>query len=739
MTPMFSPNVRLIWFREVRDQLRDRRTVFMIAVLPLLLYPLLGMSFLRMTQFMQQQPTRICIVGAAGLSGEPALFAQGRFAAEFCLENEAKLLQLTFRDSVPEPHEHEAFREIARGEIRRDGYDAVVLFPADFSARLAELPSVAVAPAKTSVQGQGQGVHLPPVPQPEILFDQASDASRIAADRVERVLSRWREAVVRRLLESRGVSPVVLKPFETVRTDVSEEIGRRAAVWSRILPFVLVVWALTGAFYPAIDLCAGEKERGTLETLLCSPATRSEIVGGKLLTVMTFSVATAYLNLFSLGATGVFILRQIEAVAETGMQLDLGAPPLSAVVWLLLAAWPVSALFSALALAVAAFAHSAKEGQYYLMPLLLISLPLMTLPLLPSARLDLGTSLIPVSGLVLWLRQLIEAQYSDALRYAAQVVAVTAGCCWLATRWAVRQFQTESVLFREGERVGLGLWLQHLIRDRGETPSAAEGLLCGLLILLATFFAGLRPIRLGVWNDFVRMVASTQLGLVAGPALIMTVFLARSPRQTLLLNVPRAWTIPAAFLLAVAVHPLVVLLAQGITATYPLSEDMLQRLEALTQVAQRAEIWQLLLVVALIPAICEELSFRGFILSGLRNLGSPWAAVAVSSLLFGITHGLLQQSLSAVAVGLVIGYVALQTNSLLPGAIFHLTHNALSVLAGRITPHGIEQHPWLDWVLYPTGGQAVPYGYRWPVLLVAGIVSLGLLWGFRNGRGQGRG
>lgn len=733
---MFWPNVRLIWFREVRDQLRDGRTVFMIAVLPLLLYPLLGMLFLRMTQFMQQQPTRIWVVGAAGLSGEPALFAQGRLAAEFCPEDEAKLLQLTFRDSLPEPHDHEAFREIARGEIRRDGYDAVVLFPADFAARLAELPSVAVAPAKTGVQGRG--VDLPPVPQPEILFDQASDASRIAADRVERVLSRWREAVVRRLLESRGVSPAVVKPFETVRTDVSEEIGRRAAVWSRILPFVLVVWALTGAFYPAIDLCAGEKERGTLETLLCSPATRSEIVGGKLLTVMSFSVATAYLNLFSLGATGVFILRQIGAVAETGMQLNLGPPPLSAIVWLLLAAWPVSALFSALSLAVAAFAHSAKEGQYYLMPLLLISLPLMTLPLLPSARLDLGTSLIPVSGLVLWLRQLIEAQYSDALRYAAPVVAVTAGCCWLATRWAVRQFQTESVLFREGERVGLRLWLQHLIRDRGETPSVAEGLLCGLLILLATFFAGLRPIRLEVWNDFVRMVASTQLGLVAGPALIMTVFLARSPRQTLLLNVPRVWTLPAAFVLAVAMHPLVLLLAQGITATYPLSEDMLQRLEALTQVAQRAEIWQLLLVVALTPAICEELAFRGFILSGLRHLGSPWAAVTVSSLLFGITHGLLQQSLSAVAVGLVIGYVALQTNSLLPGIIFHLTHNALSVLAGRITPQGIEQHPWLDWVLYPTGGQAVPYAYHWPVLFVAGTVSLVLLWGLRYSRDHGR-
>jgi len=373
------------------------------------------------------------------------------------------------------------------------------------------------------------------------------------------------------------------------------------------------------------------------------------------------------------------------------------------------------------------------------MPLMLVSLPLVTLPLLPSARLDLGTSLVPVTGLVLWLRQLIEGQYGDALRYAAPVVAVTAGCCWLATRWAVRQFQTESVLFREGERVGLRLWLRHMIRDRGETPSVAEALLCGLLILLVTFFAGLRPVRLAVWNDFVRIVATTQLGLVAGPALIMTVFLVRSPRQTLLLTVPRVWTMPAAFLLAVALHPLVLLLAQGIAATYPLTEDTLRRLADLTQVAQRAEIWQLLLVVALTPAICEELAFRGFILSGLRHLGSRWAAVAISSLLFGVTHGLLQQSLSAVAVGFVIGYVALQTNSLLPGAIFHFTHNALSLLAGRITPDLVEQHPWLDWVFYTTGSQVVPCTYRWPVLIAGGIVSLILLRGLKNANGRCRG
>ena len=85
-------------------------------------------------------------------------------------------------------------------------------------------------------------------------------------------------------------------------------------MWSKILPVMLLLWAMTGAFYPAVDLCAGEKERGTLETLLSSPAERSEIVLGKLLTVMLFSMATAVLNLLSMGVTGWLILAAVAGV-----------------------------------------------------------------------------------------------------------------------------------------------------------------------------------------------------------------------------------------------------------------------------------------------------------------------------------------------------------------------------------------------------------------------------------------
>ena len=202
---------------------------------------------------------------------------------------------------------------------------------------------------------------------------------------------------------------------------------RKAAVWSKILPFVLLIWALTGAFYPAVDLCAGEKERGTLETLLSSPAERSEIVLGKLLTVMLFSMATAMLNLVSMGVTG----RSCSARCRTWARRRRWPSRLAAV-----ALVPVSALFSALCLALAAFARSTKEGQYYLMPLVLVTMPLTILPMAPGVELNLGNSLIPITGVVLLLRSMLEGNYWRHCLILPLVVAVTLACCLLAIRWA---------------------------------------------------------------------------------------------------------------------------------------------------------------------------------------------------------------------------------------------------------------------------------------------------------------
>jgi sodium transport system permease protein len=715
-------NVKLIYLRELRDQLRDRRTLFTIAILPLLLYPLLGMSVFQVQQFLKEHPSRVRIVGAENLPSQPPLLARDQFSGEAATADQQRLLVL---EVMPTAHGDEtkapaALQTEAEQDIAAGKCDAVVVFPVDFAVRLAQFRRLHAGNEPSAIAST--------IPEPLIFLDTASEKSKVARDRVDVVLRNWREKVVAANLRESDVPLAAARPFEVASRDVAGQARARGAIWSKILPFVLMVWALTGAFYPAIDLCAGEKERGTLETLLSSPALRSEIVWGKLLTVMTFSIATALLNLVSMCGTGTFIITQLEKMGPAAMKLELGPPPLLSLVWLVLALVPIAALFSALSLAVAAFARSSKEGQYYLMPLLMISLPLMMLPMLPTTELDLGFALIPISGLMLLLRSLIEGQYWEAIRYAIPVIGVTAACCLLAIRWAVDQFNNESVLFRESERLDLGLWLRHLVRDRLDTPTAGEAILCGVLLLVIRFFSNfVIPVPKG-WEQFALTTLVLQIALIATPALLMAIMLTRRPLATLSLGRPTFLrTVPAAGLLAICLHPAMTWLGAGIGYLYPIQPAVADQLEGFTKIIGEQPLWQVLLLIALTPAICEELAFRGFILSGLRHMGHKWGAIVLASVFFGLAHGLLQQSLLTCAVGIIIGYVVVKTGSLWPGMLYHFCHNGLSMIHTRLTPDVLDQHSYLR-ALFAPGAEHGQLMYSLPTTIVMGVLGLAVLW-----------
>jgi sodium transport system permease protein len=598
-------------------------------------------------------------------------------------------------------------------------FDAAVSFPADFAQRLTEYRQALRKLAKQIPANRPKDPEaMPPLPKPQIIYTTANERSQIAFARLSMVLENWAEEVGKTTLAAGGVPESAIRPFSVDTNDVAAATAYHgAAIWSKILPVLLLVWAMTGAFYPAVDLCAGEKERGTLETLLSSPAERSEIVLGKLLTIMLFSGLTSALNIVSVGITGCMLFGRFQQFS--------GPPPL-AVLWLAIALVPVAALFSALCLALAAFARSTKEGQYYLMPLLLVTLPLAIMPMAPGVELNLGNSLIPITGIVLLLKTVLEGSYLLAMQYLPVVLAVTLTACWLAVRWAVDQFNSESVLFRESERFDVMLWLRHLARDRQPTPTVAGAVFCGVLILMLKFFMSTALPKEDGFGYIVQVMLVTQLAVIATPAMLMAIMLTSSPPQTLLLKRPRLLTLPAAVALAVAVHPLMITMSWVIQKLYPVPEELKHALDGLQSMFATADRWQLLLIFALLPAVCEELAFRGFILSGFRHLGHKWRAIAFSALFFGIAHGFLQQSISACLLGVVLGYLAVQSGSILPGILFHVTHNTLAMVTGWITPEMLERWPAMHLVVRSAGGESGPV-YHWPVYVVGGLVAVSLL------------
>ncbi|MEO9591354.1 type II CAAX endopeptidase family protein, partial [Rhodopirellula bahusiensis] len=174
------------------------------------------------------------------------------------------------------------------------------------------------------------------------------------------------------------------------------------------------------------------------------------------------------------------------------------------------------------------------------------------------------------------------------------------------------------------------------------------------------------------------------LGLILGPTLLMSIMLTTSLRTSLRLSLPSWRTWPVIGVLCVMLHPLYIQLAGWISTMYPLSDQAVEAMLPFTQQIASAPWTSVILLMAFVPAICEEITFRGFIFGGLVRGGHPLRAVLVTALMFGISHGVLQQSISATFMGLLLGWIALRTGSVLPGIAIHFCNNAMSVSLQRV-------------------------------------------------------
>jgi sodium transport system permease protein len=692
------PIVLVIFRREVRDQLRDRRTLFMIFVLPILLYPMLGIGVLKFTEAFEQKPRTVVLVGRENLPEEPPLLdrTNDRFSPGL-FDTEAEATRLVVRVEPAEGRWLDP--EFRRQVIRTNQADAVVTVPPDFRRRVERKEDFPL----------------------EIDYDSADEKSQITYLRLKEVLSRWKEGIVNRRLKQDRLPPSYTEPFKIHAVDVATAAEAGGTVWAKLFPFLLVMMSLTGAFYPAVDLCAGEKERGTMETLLISPASRAEIVVGKFLTVMLASVMTAMLNLVSMGLTGSQLARGLGAAAAAGGRFEriaaaLSPPSMESAVWIVLLLVPLAAFFSAVCLALAVLARSMKEGQYYMTPLYLVCLPLIFLTLVPGIEINLFYSLIPVTGVSLLLRALLLGDYAVAGQHFLPVLMTTVAYGGVALRWAIDQFQREDVIFREAERFDLRAWVRHLLRDKEPTPTGGEALLCFAVMLTLAWFLTQYLVFSGLATTTSGMAAG-QVGFILTPPLAMALLLTSSPRRTLRLYWPRPRYLALAVGLALALNPLVNELRPVVERLFPISNEVKAALEQMMEGVPG--LGTALVLFAVIPAVCEELAFRGFILSGLERGHTTRTAIVLSAVLFGFMHVLLslfQQLFNATLLGLVLGLLAVRSRSIVPGVVFHMINNGLAVLTGF-------------WVATAAGRRFAGWVYREPAqgLYHWGLVAVGLV------------
>ncbi|HEX2188236.1 MAG TPA: ABC transporter permease subunit/CPBP intramembrane protease [Longimicrobiaceae bacterium] len=655
--------VRSVLGKELRETLRDRRTLMMMVVFPIFLYPVLFVLMQQLALFgqksLESEPVRVVV------SGSPE-------AAAFLARDTALRVVAA---SVP------AERAVGAGEAEA----AVVLAPAP--------------------EG-GTGAAL-------VLYDGSSDRSQYARDLVGDRLDAWSDTVLARRLAARGLPASFARPLAVADSSVATARQVGGYTLGRILPLVLILMTVLGAFYPAIDLAAGEKERGTLETLLTAPVPAREIVAGKFAAVAIIGFSAAALNLGSMLLTfqsGVFSL-QAAGMGEFSI-------PASAVLVILAMLFPLAVLFSALFLGIAVRSQSFKEAQNALTPVYIVSFLPAVLATVPGISFTPAVAVVPVAGVAFLFRGLLQG---DApLLPSALALASTAVYALLALRFAARNFGREEVLFGTGSGTASTAGMAERVRawraaGRG-IPLPAESLAFVAGVGLLYFYLG-GALQAKLLE---RGLLVSEWLLLALPAVAFAALGPYDARRTLALRAPSARGLAAGLLVILGGLPLGWGIGWVQTFFLPFPREFMLALEKLLTAGDAGRMIWLLLLVALTPAVCEELVFRGVLLQGLGREMRMWRAVGLSALVFGAFHLSFETAVRFVPtawIGLLIGYVVWHTRSLFAGMLMHFVNNGLAVLivstpslrGALFTPEG--EPPWL---LVAAS----------PVLLAAGVLLL---------------
>lgn len=654
--PTQAEVVRLVLGAELRGFLRDRRALLSAIVLPVVLYPLLFFANTWLEEVGRETlAARKVTLGIdlAQADDELAELVRRRLEDEPPIElvevdaSELRTLGDALHEGKPEAVESE--RRLAR-TLLNEGYDAVV----------------ACVPHPVLAGRIAFRLH----------FDGSDDLSNEAKGRAERALDDLAEREARRRRERVLGDADPGRGLDAERVDVATVSDTSGAALGKLLPLVAVLVLLSGGAYGALSAFAGEREANTLETLLVQPVPSIALVRGKFAAVLLLAVAALASNAVSLVGSvvgGLGRLPGMQATDERGLSFAVLAPELSNLALGAVMFFPAAVLLCAVLCLVSARARSFREGQQAIFPLTIVA----ALPAgaVAGADIDLSwvTAVVPLLGNALCLRDALQGQ----LAWGPGAVAFGAGLGWAAL--VMRRMAG----LLDAERILQG--------DANEREQEQRRTQSGRALAWG-FFAAIAIYAVGGWLQ----ARSAIWGLLATLWLLAPAIAWLSARGTarrarasfaevLSLRAPRVAHVVGAACLAPALGWLMRQWVPFQQRVLPMPSTHLAADSPFAALLEQPG-WVLFVLLALSPAIGEELLFRGALQGGLRrDLGARRTA-AWQALLFGLAHASLWRFVPTAVLGAVLSLVTSRARSLFPAMALHLAYNALLVLG--------DDHPW---------------------------------------------
>lgn len=610
--------------KEMTEILRDKKTLIIMLVLPLLLYPsiLIGMS-LGISMIMQSEEEKEHTVG-------------------YLLEDEEYIDPL-----------------ISLYEQEKEELDARLLFRGASREEEAVIKEETDAWIRFSKEEQSIQIQLD--------YTSTSQKSDYTESIMKELVDKYRNALLTKNLEKEGLTEDFLHPVTYEAVDsatLSESMGMNMG---GSIGMIVIIMILMGAFYPAVDVTAGEKERGTLETLLTLPVTNFQMITSKFISVSIISCITAVISLLALGGSILFIMLALpgDELVQIPVEAFVNCIPV-----MLLVMVTTALLLTALSMCFCVFAKSTKEANNYMTPVMLVVMLATMIGMFPTVELDYKTALIPIENVSLLIKQVL----AQAMDLSLALITILVNCAYsILIIWILaRMYDSEDIMFSDGFR-SIRLFQKREDIKKGTIPATGDVMISLVVLLLAIIYLGG---VISMRDQFIGTVV-IQLMIVAVP-LALTWYMKSDVKKLFRLQKPEKKTIVGSILLYIGTYLVMFMLSIVLSKLLP---NHLDELEMAFDEMMKQPFVLLVLVIAVMPAIGEELLFRGLVFGSMRHKYKVGWAIFLSALLFGAYHTNLVKLIPTGLLGACFAYIVYKSGSIFISMLLHFTNNFLSVIA----------------------------------------------------------
>lgn len=629
----------IVYRKELLETLRDKKTLVIMVVIPIVLYPLLFML-----------ASQILTIGAKNLEGEQSVIA--------------------LTATIPQNAKEMLLKE----------KNLKVIEVKDLKAAIEEQTIAAY------IDSQKNGI----TQEMSIYYDGAVERSRLAQSRITQVLTEYKKLTIEGRLKQAGVDINVLEAVKVDSKNTAPPTKMGGMFLGSIIPMLLIITTALGAMYPAIDVTAGEKERGTLETILTVPVKKNELFLGKYLTVSTIAVITAALNLLSMLMVYSLGLIQMDALmGNIEFSLSIG----TALILFILTV-PVALFISALTMSACLFAKSFKDAQNIVTPIYILLMIPSIFAMAPGIKLNSVLVVIPVLNVCLAFKDILLQSF------AVETLFIAFGSnllfAFLGYMMVLRFFQAEEILFSDGKGFNI------LTRRSEIKPSlvfeTSDALVIASIVMVGLIYVGsMLEIKFGNYG-----ILLTQWVFILLPVLLSMWYFKVNIKESLHLYRFSTKAILGALIFCIGMIGMGIYVSRVQMFFFPEMNEVSKALEKVLDFDQGGvNFWFGFFIFAVTPAICEEVFFRGMLLSSLKKKMSPMAAITIISVLFGIYHLNIFRAIPTAVLGIFITFAVYHTKSIFVGMILHVINNGMSVVlvdnptwSNKIDE--VFKNPWMD-------------------------------------------